>query len=85
MVNFDEESLNYLRFMTHIQFFAQRITQNNILSDNESFLFEQIKSAFPRAFETALKIKKFVESNYDFTVSKEELVYLTVHIQRITM
>ncbi|KHD46615.1 BglG family transcription antiterminator LicT [Streptococcus hongkongensis] len=79
----ESDIISYNRFVTHIQYFAQRVINGLVQGTNDSFLFEQVKLNYPRAFSCTEKIKSFVESGYDFPMSTDEQVYLTIHIQRL--
>ncbi|EJN93848.1 BglG family transcription antiterminator LicT [Streptococcus ratti] len=79
----DEESVSYNRFVTHIQYFAQRVANGLVQGKNDAFLYEQVKENYPQAFACTEKIKSYVASSYDFPMSKDEQVYLTIHIQRL--
>ncbi|MCB4951370.1 PRD domain-containing protein [Streptococcus mutans] len=79
----DEESISYNRFITHVQYFAQRVANGLVQGKNDAFLYEQVKENYPHAFACTEKIKSYVESAYDFAMSRDEQVYLTIHIQRL--
>lgn len=81
---FTEDNVSYLRFVTHLQYFAQRVVYGKHHEEGDTFLYEQIKLNYPKAFECASLIERYVARNYDFYVGKDELVYLTIHIQRST-
>lgn len=81
--SFDENSISYARFLTHIQYFAHRVVFGEQEGETDSFLFEQVRSSYPDSFECVQKIKLFVESTYDFEMGEDEQVYLTIHIERI--
>lgn len=40
---YDENSLNYTRFVTHLQYFAQRMLNEEIPNTGDDFLFEQVQ------------------------------------------
>lgn len=80
---FDEESISYARFMTHIRYFAHRIIFGEQQGDADSFLYEQIQESYPDSFNCVKRIKKYVHSTYDFNMGEDEEVYLTIHIERI--
>lgn len=85
LIKFDEDSLYYYRFITHLKFFAQRLLSNTHYDDgNEEDLLEIIKLKHKKAFQCAQKIKAFVLKKYKYDLSDEEMLYLTVHIARIT-
>ncbi|RRJ67837.1 PRD domain-containing protein [Paenibacillus oralis] len=82
----DEKSFNYSRFITHIQYFAQRMLsgEQERSATGDNFLYEQIKIKYPQAFECMNLINRYLEQNYENAMSIDEKVYLTIHIQRVT-
>jgi beta-glucoside operon transcriptional antiterminator len=80
---FDEESISYARFLTHIQYFAHRVVFNEYQDEADSFLYEQVQKSYPKSFECVERIKKYVQNSYDFEMGDDEQVYLTIHIQRL--
>lgn len=83
-VVFNEESISYNRFVTHLQYFAKRVVDKVQQGKNDSFLLEQVKASYPDAFACAEKIKHYVETTHDYPVGREEIVYLAIHIHRLT-
>lgn len=83
-VVFNEESISYNRFVTHLQYFAKRVVDKVQQGKNDSFLLEQVKASYPEAFACAEKIKHYVETTHDYPVGREEIVYLAIHIHRLT-
>ncbi|MEK4513717.1 PRD domain-containing protein [Paenibacillus sp. FSL H8-0122] len=85
-VKLNENSFNYSRFLTHLQYFLQRMIsgeqERSALGDN--FLYDQIKVKFPQAFACTGKINRYLEETYGNAMSIDEKVYLTIHIQRVT-
>lgn len=79
----DENSVSYHRFVTHLNYFAQRVLSNIEEGQNDEFLYEQVQHNYPEAFACSQRIRIFVEQAYDFTMSKDEQVYLTIHLQRL--
>lgn len=80
---FEEDSISYNRFVTHVQYFAQRVNSGLIQGENDAFLYEQVIQNYPQAFACTQKIKAYVSNNYHFDMSQDEQVYLTIHIQRL--
>lgn len=80
---FDQTSNAFHRFTTHLEYFAERIL-NQKLQDElpDDFLFQQVKTNYPMAFKASEKIQAFIKANHQFTVSSEEVLYLTIHINR---
>ncbi|SHF16386.1 PRD domain-containing protein [Atopostipes suicloacalis DSM 15692] len=81
--NFDEKSISYARFLTHIQYFAHRVVFGDQQGGTDSFLYEQIQASYPKAFECVNRIKHYVKATHHFEMREDEQVYLTIHIERI--
>lgn len=83
-IDFDEDSLSYYRFLTHLKFFAHRLVKNNHYTDQtKDDLLEVIKEKYPESYRCSKKIKMFVEKQYDYELMEEEMLYLTIHIERV--
>jgi len=81
----DETSVNYERFITHLRFFGMRYMRKERLSDSiEDFFHKQIKLKYSEAYKCTKKVSKFLKTEFGWKISKEEEVYLTVHIHRVT-
>ena len=79
----DETSLNYILFVTHIQYFARRLFAKEVIDDGDDILFEQIKNRYQDSYNCSLKVKKYIGSNYHIDISNDELVYFILHINRV--
>ena len=80
----DENSLNYIRFVTHIRYFARRLFSNEISNNNQDDgLFEQIKNKYPQSYECSLKVKKYILINYHKELDNDEMMYFMLHINRV--
>lgn len=80
---FDQTSNAFHRFTTHLEYFAERILNRRLQNDeSDDFLFEQVRSNYPVAFKASEKIQAFITSSYQYTISTEEMIYLTIHINR---
>lgn len=84
-INFDEESLHYMRLVTHLKFFAFRLFSDNILECNDIEFQDIIKAKYKEEYNCSLKIRELIRLDYQKELTEEELVYLTVHIKRVTM
>jgi beta-glucoside operon transcriptional antiterminator len=83
-IEFNENSLPYYRFITHLKFFAQRLVKgNHYNSTADEDLYNVIKMKYPEAHKCSQKIKKFIESSYTYQLTDEEMIYLTIHIERV--
>jgi beta-glucoside operon transcriptional antiterminator len=82
-MDFDEESLNYFRFITHLKFFAQRLYSKTYIDDDDPFLFETVRQKHKAAFECTEKINEYIENQFDYSLTNNEKLYLAIHIQRV--
>ena len=83
-IDFDTENVNYFRFVTHIKYFAERvILKNATIESSDDSLFEIIKEKYNNAYECVKIISKHMKDKYDYEISKEEMLYLMIHIQRV--
>lgn len=84
IVEFDEKDISYDRLVTHLKFFAQRIISKKKFEPGETTPFlELIKKNYRKQYDCALKIKSYIEKNYDYEISEEEIVYLSLHLYRV--
>lgn len=83
-IDFDEDSVYFYRFITHLKFFAHRlITKSSYQDEQSDDLLELIKIKYKNAYACCLKIKQFLKTNYAYDLSQEETLYLTIHIARV--
>lgn len=83
-IEFDEDSVYYYRFISHLKFFAQRLAGNKLHSDqHEEGLLDVVKIRFQNAFRCVEKINQHIERNYRYGLTDEEKLYLTIHIHRV--
>ena len=83
-MNFDEDSLHFVRFVTHLKFFAKRLFTDTMLDGNDLDFQNLIRTQYQSSYECAEKIAKFIWDDYQIAVPEEELIYLAVYIRRIT-
>lgn len=83
-IDFNEESVYYYRFVTHLKFFAQRILNRLTYEDDNVDIFEVFKDKYTESYKCVLKIKEQIKQIYDYELSKDEQLYLMIHIERIT-
>ena len=82
-VEFKEEDVYYYRFVTHLKFFAKRLVEhNNYEDDNNDDLFDMIRQKYAKSYHCVERITAFLTKKYGHPMSKEEQLYLTIHIER---
>lgn len=82
-VEFDEDSLNYFRFITHLKFFVQRIMKGTHYENDDDYLYIMIKQKHKEAANCTEKIKNYIKKEYNHELTNEEMLYLTLHIERV--
>ena len=80
----DKDSINYSRFLTHLQFFVQRLLDDRLNISKDSFILQQVKNQYPKEYRCAELIGDYVKNTLDKDINNEELLYLTMHIIRVT-
>ena len=81
--DFDEESLDYYRFITHLKFFAQRLRLGQHYDDDNAELLEVVRFKYPKAYKCTQQICAFVKEKHQYDLGSEEMLYMTVHIARL--
>lgn len=83
-MEFNEEDVYYYRFITHLKFFAKRLTEHNTYeTDGNDDLWALIVDKYPKAFSCVEKVTQFILKKYNYMLSKEEQLYLTIHLERV--
>ena len=80
----DESSLHYERFMTHIKFLIQRIYRKELLSSEDRELSLLMQRKYPREYQCSVKVAEYIMQATGSRLSEEEIMYLSVHIRRVT-
>lgn len=78
---FDESSLYYQRFLTHLKYFAQRYLHKEFKYNEDERLFRIISEQYKDAFGCVKMIYLMMKEKYNYLLSKEEMIYLSIHIQ----
>ena len=76
--------MHFVRFVTHLKFFAQRLFQDKMLDGDDRELQNLIKTQYAESYACAEKIAKLIWNEHQIAVPEEELIYLAVYIRRIT-
>lgn len=79
----DTQSVNYMRFITHLRYFAERVLAGKIaLTETEDF-YQELMRHRPDAMTVAWVIRDYVQDKYQLTLPKDELTWLSIHISRL--
>lgn len=82
-IQFDEESLHYQRFLTHLNFFIQRVISHNPIEEDKSGLYEIVSEKYPEYIGCVDTISEYINGKTGYIVTKNERLYLTLHLSRI--
>ena len=82
-VEFEQDDFNYDRLVTHLKFFAKRLIKKEQVEDKDNELINIIKIQYEKAYNCACKVKQYIEDNHEYLVTEDELLYLTLHINRV--
>jgi len=81
---YDEDSMSYYRFVIHLRFFAQRLFSDTSYQDgDDEDLWEYLQMKYKKAYQCALVICEFILNTYQYQLSNEECMYLTIHIAKV--
>ena len=81
-VRVDRRDLNSSRFVTHLQFFAERFFGGRLLTSPDDFLFTSLSERYPRAIASAERVRSFVQKEHNSALPNEEVAFLALHIAR---
>lgn len=81
---YQEDSMAYSRYVTHVRLFAQRLAGGQLIEGEEDDPFNQrIAEACEKELVCVKKIGIYVESNFHKKLTELEEIYLAIHIHRI--
>lgn len=80
----DENSLNYSRFVVHMQFFLQRLLEDKMLENENDDIYYTYIIQNSSALNCVEQIEKYIDRLLHKQITRDEKIYLIVHITRIT-
>lgn len=86
--SFDRESLAFNRFVVHLRYFAQRLFQDKLMTDSpdesEAAFRALIARNCKQHYKCAQCVAEYIKNTWHRTLSQEELIYLTIHLKRVS-
>lgn len=82
-IDMDEGSLSYQRLVTHLRYFAHRLIHANEEHSDDESLFVSVKQQYPDSYGCTQKIYRFIDEKLSHKMTKEEMMFLTIHIERV--
>ena len=83
-IEFDKNSIQYYRLVTHLKFFAKRVLTEQASEDEiEDEMSLMVQKKYPQAYECANKIAELIFTKYRYKINSDEKFYLTIHIAKV--
>lgn len=82
-VSLDRESYNYARFAMHIQFLVRRLSCGQVMQQGSGELLAELAAEHPTIYHCAQCAADVIHTNHGWACSREELLYLMLHIHRV--
>lgn len=80
----DHNSFSYSRFVTHLKYLLKRFhSKAEFVDSDNAKMYEQMLEEFPELGKVVEKIRSYIMIQLDIDPSKEELLYLMMHINRV--
>ena len=84
-MSLDEQSLDYGRFITHLKFLGQRITQNKYSREEDAEFQGMIVRRFRHDYRCAERIRDDLQQAFAIRLPSEEMTFLTIHLHRLAL
>ncbi len=79
----DRNSFSYSRFVTHLKYLLKRFHKKEEFVSDNAKMYEQVLEEFPELGKAIEKIKQYIIVQLNIDPSKEELLYLMIHMNRL--
>lgn len=85
-IELDKHSFNYSRFVSHLRTLLVRLLKKQHQSTEEldPALLKLMQVKYAKAYQTAERIAVLLQAKMDWQLNPDDLVYLTLHIFRVT-
>jgi Transcriptional antiterminator len=82
--SFNESSLEYTRFLTHLCLFAKRLLEKDLMPEKMADpLYSQVMETCGRENICADHITSYVQKKFSIVLTNQEKLYLMIHLYRI--
>lgn len=82
-LNLAADSVHYARFITHLKFVLQRLTDDTQLSGGHAAFYDELSRSEPDSFACAQRVADYLGEQYGTELSDEEVLYLLLHVARL--
>lgn len=80
---FQDQGIDYHRLVTHLKYFLLREFELPTKRTTDFDYYDHIIKNYPEAYQGAEKLYEYMATFFHRKITKEEKVYLTIHINRI--
>ncbi|SHO45286.1 PRD domain-containing protein [Anaerocolumna xylanovorans] len=78
-----QDTFNYIRFATHIQYLLKRIYEQKYIDSNNLQMYKTLQFEFQEISDCVDKICDYYKNTWSLKVPDEEKLYLIIHINRV--
>lgn len=84
-VKLDKDTFSYSRFAMHLRYLVQRMMHGKSFNAENSMdaIFIAMRKEYPEIYTCVTQIDQFLQNTYGWVCSREEQLYLILHIQRV--
>ncbi len=82
-ISLNEKTLEFQRIVTHLKFFSLRMISREPVRVGDDAIYSGIKEKLPVAYSCSEKIKNWLMVNHNYSMTLDELMFLTIHIERL--
>lgn len=82
-IEVDKNSFEYSRFKTHFIYLTERLSKGKQLQGGIGNMLEGLALQYPDIYRCAVKISDYLEKENAWECSKDEVLYLMLHINRL--
>lgn len=82
-ISVDRDSFDFARFATHVKYLIDRLVSGEPIATPNDSLYDEIVAEFPQVANCAGKVAQSIARSDEGEVTREEKLYLMLHINRL--
>ena len=80
----DQNTFTYSRFLTHLNYFCERVYEDELFSDeDQEGLYQDLAAKMPKEVEIINAFDEFIRKKINLRITKQEKIYLIVHLHKV--
>ncbi|WP_413738385.1 BglG family transcription antiterminator LicT [Sodalis sp. RH21] len=84
-LEYDEQSIDFQRFITHLKFFSHRLLSHAYVCGNDAELHNLVALKYGLAYACAEKINLYLTHEYQRVLTDDEMMFLSLHIEHVRL